>query len=155
MITQTVKYALRTLAYLAQQEGDIFFQGRDIAEKLHIPPNYLGKILQKIVRARLVDSQKGFRGGFRAIRPANQISLYDVLLALDGIPRDVALGDSAPADDQLPSTFFDRFENIAQLYTDFLKKTTLADMLAPPGSEPAAEAETRALVEKAAEAMQS
>lgn len=150
MITQTAKYALRTLAYLAQQDGSAFLQTKELAEALNIPTNYLGKILQKISRARLVDSQKGLHGGFRSIRPANQISLYDVLDALDGIPRDVALGQADLPDNHLPSTFFNRFESIARLYTDFLKKTTLADMLAAPDSESAAEAEATALINETA-----
>lgn len=153
MITQTTKYALRTLAYLAQQKGDTFLQTRDLAEALNIPANYLGKILQKISRARLVDSQKGLHGGFRSIRPSSQITLYEVLEALDCIPRDVALGKFDPPDNHLPPTFFDRFESIARLYTDFLKKTTLADMLAAPDAEMAAEAEATALVAETADAI--
>ncbi len=150
MITQTAKYTLRTLAYLAQQEGDTFLQTREIAEALNIPLNYLGKILQKISRARLVDSQKGLRGGFRAIRPANQISLFEVLMALDCIPSDMVLTKSDPPDKHLPPTFFDRFESIARLYTDFLRKTTLADMLAAPDAGEAAKAEATALAAKTA-----
>jgi Rrf2 family protein len=153
MITQTAKYALRTLAYLSQQDGSTFLQTRDLAEALHIPPNYLGKIMQKISRAQLVDSQKGLHGGFKSIRPANQISLYDVLLALDGIPRDVALDKSDPPDEHLPPTFFDRFESCARVYTDFLKQTTLADMLAGAKAETASEIEVAVLVNEAADAI--
>jgi Rrf2 family protein len=134
MITQTAKYALKALAYLAQQDHDRYLMGRDMAEALNIPPNYLGKILQKLSRARLVDSQKGLHGGFKAARPASQISIHDVLLALDAIPSDVAMSPSDTPDEHLPCTFFDRFESIARLYTDFLKQTTLADMLRPPGT---------------------
>ena len=153
MITQTAKYALRTLGYLAQQEGETFLQTREIAEALNIPLNYLGKILQKVSRARLVDSQKGLHGGFKAIRPANQISLFEVLMAVDCIPRDVALTKSDLPDKHLPPTFFDRFESIARIYTDFLRKTTLADMLAVPDAEAAAETAAAALVAETAGAV--
>ena len=141
MITQTAKYAFRTLAYLAQQEGDTFLQARYLAQRLHIPAGYLGKLLQQISRAGLVDSRKGRHGGFRSIRPADQIKLYDVLRALDGIPRDAGLDKSSVFDNPLPPTFFDCFESIARLYSDFLKMTTLADMMASPDAKSAAKTE--------------
>ena len=66
MITQTGKYALRILAYLAEHEGERI-QGHRIADDTAIPSNYLSKILNKLCKCGWVSSRKGF-GCFRRHR---------------------------------------------------------------------------------------
>ena len=128
MLTQTAKYAIRALVYLAQQDSDLFCQTREIARTVHVPPNYLGKTLQKLAYARILDSQKGLHGGFRITRSANRVSLYDIMLAVEAIPREMADHQSMH-DSELPSEVYARLSKISGMYTRFLKHTTLADLL--------------------------
>ncbi len=128
MLTQTAKYAIRALVYLAQQDSDMFCQTREIAQTINVPPNYLGKTLQKLSHARILDSQKGLHGGFRTARSAHRISLYEIMVAVEAIPRDM-VDDASIHDNELPSEVYARLNSISAQYTQFLRDTTLADLL--------------------------
>ena len=83
MISQTGRYALRILGYLAEHDGD-WALGRDIAAATHIPANYLGKILNQLRKAGYVRSQKGWGGGFMLERSAGRQPIGGVLELFEG-----------------------------------------------------------------------
>lgn len=128
MLTQTAKYAIRALVYLAQQDPDLYCQTKDIAKTINVPANYLGKTMQKLAHARILDSQKGLHGGFHVSRPANRITLHEIMVAIEAIPRDM-VDDPSMDSDELPSEVYGRLTEIAARYTQTLKETTLADLL--------------------------
>lgn len=132
MLTQTAKYALQALIYLSQQVEDDYHQTREIAKRICVPSNYLGKTLQKLARARIVDSQKGLHGGFRSALLPEQVRLYDVLSAIDAVPKEADIdADSTNELDGLRK----RLDGIHQLYHKFLKETTLEDVMKPDSDE--------------------
>lgn len=128
MLTQTAKYAIRALIYLAQQDPDLYCQTKDIAQKVHVPANYLGKTMQKLAHARVLDSQKGLHGGFRVARAPKKISLYEIMVAVEAIPRDMA-DDPSMDSDELPSEVYSRLTQISAQYAQTLRETTLEDLL--------------------------
>ena len=128
MITQTAKYALKALLCLIQQDDLRYYQTKEIARRIDVPANYLGKTMQKLAQARILDSQKGLHGGFRLARSADKISIYDIFIALEVIPRDFSL-DSDPRHDDLPAGIYAKFSELNQIYADHLKKMSLADIL--------------------------
>ena len=79
-----VDYAVRALAYLAAKPVGAPIRRIDIGEAQDIPEHYLAKILRKAVRAGLVYSEVGPRGGFWLARPADEISLLSVYESLNG-----------------------------------------------------------------------
>lgn len=129
MLTQTARYAIRAMVYLAQQDSDMFCQTREIAQTINVPPNYLGKTLQKLAHARVLDSQKGLYGGFRTARSSHRISLYEIMVAIEAIPRDMIGSHSPKHNSELPSDVYWRLNEISSMYTQFLRDTTLADLL--------------------------
>jgi Rrf2 family transcriptional regulator, nitric oxide-sensitive transcriptional repressor len=86
MFSQTNEYALRVITYLALHP-DKPAKNADIAETTHVPPGYLYKVLQTLDRAGLVHGQRGMHGGFVLARPAEEISVLDVISAVDPLPR--------------------------------------------------------------------
>jgi Rrf2 family protein len=82
MLSQTAEYALRAVVYLASS-GDAPCVAQDIAKATRVPSGYLSKVLQGLVREKLVTSRRGLRGGFALARPASRISVLDVLAATD------------------------------------------------------------------------
>jgi Rrf2 family protein len=82
MISMTAEYALRAAVLLAQRHGQALTT-RDIADVTKIPAGYVSKILQAMVRNRLVLSQRGVGGGFKLARHPDQISVLDVFAAVD------------------------------------------------------------------------
>jgi Rrf2 family protein len=131
MLTQTADYALRALIYLVHDDDDGYHQTRDMATALNVPANYLGKILQLLGHKKLVESQRGMRGGFRLSRLPEQIRLFDVLEALDTIPTDPTCALVNGGRQIELCTLHRRFASMTATYIAFLKDTTLADVLQP------------------------
>ena len=84
---------------------DIAFHGdggaaqiKDIAERQGIPPRFLEQIFQDLRRAGLVSSKRGPRGGYQLARPPRELSVGDVVRALEGPITVYAAGDEVGED---------------------------------------------------------
>lgn len=88
MLSHTCKYAIRALIYLelfASPEEKIGI--KNMASELDIPSPFLGKILQTLVKQKLLASTKGPHGGFYLEKPAMDIPVMEIIEIIDG--RDV------------------------------------------------------------------
>jgi len=83
MITREADYAIRVVLYLAQHSDEGAVSTADLAEEMDIPYRFLRKIVRRMVEAELVVSQRGQGGGLRLARKEGDISLADVLNAID------------------------------------------------------------------------
>ena len=86
MLSQTHEYALRAAVFLASEEGEPR-TAREIAAATSVPPGYLAKVLQQLVRGGIATSQRGLNGGFLLARPASKVPVLDVVNAVDPIRR--------------------------------------------------------------------
>lgn len=85
MLSNTCKYAARALIYLGKNATEKDKVGiKKIASDLGIPTPFLGKILQNLVRQKVLISTKGPNGGFALGKKAKDISLYDIVTIVDG-----------------------------------------------------------------------
>ena len=134
MLTQTAKYAIRALIQITNDDTIGYSQTRELARATGIPANYLGKILQKLTHARILDSQKGLHGGFRGARSAQNISLYDILVAIEAIPRDFVAQTAGSDDAGMPSCIYGKMVEMSNIYAAFLKTTSLAELAAKPAT---------------------
>jgi Rrf2 family protein len=82
-ISAKADYAIRALAELAAEGGGPV-KGERLATSQQIPPKFLENILSELRHAGLLYSQRGAEGGYWLARPADQISLADVIRAVDG-----------------------------------------------------------------------
>jgi Rrf2 family protein len=85
MISQTAEYALRAIVYLADK--DVPQTTAQIAETTLIPAGYLAKVMQVLSRARLVHAQRGLRGGFTLVRTPPDLTVFEVVNAVDPVRR--------------------------------------------------------------------
>jgi len=86
MLSQTCKYAIRSIIYIAQNADDNKKVGlKKISEELNIPAPFLGKILQTLSKKKILLSTKGPNGGFLLYRDAKEISLLDIMEIIDGL----------------------------------------------------------------------
>jgi Rrf2 family protein len=76
--------ALMAMKHLALRADASSASAREIAEAYDIPVELLAKVLQRLVHRGLLTSQQGTRGGYVLARPAQQISVADVIQAVDG-----------------------------------------------------------------------
>ena len=82
-LTKKADYGLIAMRYLAEN-GVSASSAKDIAEAHGIPPELLAKILQKLVKARLLTSHHGTNGGYKLARAAREISALEVIKAIEG-----------------------------------------------------------------------
>jgi len=85
MISNTSKYAIRAVIYLALFASEEKKSGiKEISAALDIPTPFLGKILQMLAKKNILNSSKGPHGGFSLQRPAMDISIMDIIEIIDG-----------------------------------------------------------------------
>jgi Rrf2 family protein len=83
-ITRQADYALRAMLYLAQLEPTQRAATSQIADEQHIPPSFLAKIISQLSIAGLIHTSRGARGGVSLARPPEEVSILEVVEAIDG-----------------------------------------------------------------------
>jgi Rrf2 family protein len=140
MLSKTSEYALRAVLYLARDTRGVPVPAGDIASGLDVPANYLSKILHALSRAGVVRSERGPGGGYRLARPADSMSLADVIGAFDPIaPKSGCLLGRARCLDDQPCAAHERWRQVFDPVTAFFRDTMVAELLEPSGelAEPA------------------
>ena len=85
MLSNTSNFAIRALVYLELYSSPAKRVGiRQMTKDLDIPEHFLGKILQLLVKSKLLGSSKGPNGGFYLMKPAIDTTMLDVVEAIDG-----------------------------------------------------------------------
>jgi Rrf2 family protein len=83
-LTKKADYALMAMKHLAERASEGSQSAKDVAEAFGIPHEALAKILQRLAKAGLLQSQHGTNGGYTLARPAHTISAFEVIKAIDG-----------------------------------------------------------------------
>jgi Rrf2 family protein len=85
-ISQAGAYALHALMYMVRHITQLPVTSATIAKAEGIPPGYLAKIFQRLVKARLVRSVRGHKRGYVFARPPEEISLLELFEIIEGGP---------------------------------------------------------------------
>ncbi len=83
-ISRRIEYGLRAMIFLASVPGDSITPFREIARRMDVPQDFLAKILKTLAQKELVKSTRGAHGGYSLGRPSKQISMLDVIEAVEG-----------------------------------------------------------------------
>ena len=86
MISQTAEYALRAMVFLGDNQGQLFTSEK-LAAAIKVPTQYLSKMMQQLVRVDLVISQRGRLGGFGITKQLADISVLEVVRAVERSQR--------------------------------------------------------------------
>lgn len=131
MFSQTLEYSLRAVAMLAG-DPETARTTREIAEVTKIPQAYLSKVLQELRRAGIVQSQAGARGGVRLVRDPEELTILEVVNAVDPVARirECPLGLASHGVRLCP--LHKRLDSAMEMVEDAFAKTTLAEVLAEP-----------------------
>jgi Rrf2 family transcriptional regulator, iron-sulfur cluster assembly transcription factor len=134
MTTQTVRYALQILGHLRDRSGGRV-RVEEAANATGIPANYLSKILNRLRKAGLVESRKGWGGGF-ALRPeANSAPIADIVLLFEGARARTGsdCGYGWPrCDSEHPCPLHPYWQQIRGHYDEMLDKITIGDLASRP-----------------------
>ncbi|MGE0041296.1 MAG: Rrf2 family transcriptional regulator [Vicinamibacterales bacterium] len=129
-LSKKADYALIAMKHLATRpEGGASSSAREIAEAYDIPLELLAKVLQRLVRGRLLVSVQGTRGGYRMGRPADRITVADVIQAVDGPVTVTACSEDDHGCDQYSKcSIRDPLWKIKTRILDALTTMTMAEM---------------------------
>ncbi|HKI33844.1 MAG TPA: Rrf2 family transcriptional regulator [Gemmataceae bacterium] len=128
-LTRATSYALHAVAYMAtQKQQDKPVASHHIAQARGIPERFLLKVLKPLVSARVLLSIKGPNGGYRLAKPPSDITMLEILEAVDGPIR-----GQAPLTDEGNGTLNTKLENICKQSADqvrkHLEKVRISDLL--------------------------
>lgn len=143
-LSKKADYGLLALRHMAANRDRAAVSARELAEAYDIPPELLAKVLQKLVRARLLASHQGIRGGYALGRPAAAISVADVIQAVDGPLTVTACSDTDHSCDQYSKcSIRDPLWRVKDRILAALSATSVADLaadmpLVPPPATPLA-----------------
>lgn len=130
-LSKKADYALLAMRHLAAGVDKGALSARELAEAYDIPPELLAKVLQKLVRGRLLLSHQGIHGGYGLSRPAQSISVADVIQAVDGPLTVTACSDSDHSCDQYTKcNIRDPLWRIKDRIVSALAATSVADLVA-------------------------
>ncbi len=134
MISKTGIHAILALILMAELPPGVYAGAAQIADKVGAPRNYLGKLLKRLAQEGLVESQKGFGGGFRLARPPERITLYNIIEPLEHVSKwnGCFLG-RAKCSESEPCAVHDRWSKIRTDYLRFLESTKIAELIDKTG----------------------
>ena len=127
-LTRASSYALHAVAYMAAQKTDKPIASHHIAAARGIPERFLLKVLKPLVSARVLLSIKGPNGGYRLARKPDDITMLEILEAVDGPIR-----GQAPLTDERNGSLTNKLESICKQSADqvrkHLEKVRISDLL--------------------------
>lgn len=129
MISRTAEYALRAVVWLAD-EPDRAVGTKTISDAARIPPGYLSKVLQILSRAGIVSSTPGRGGGFRLVGRPDEISVLDVITAVDPIERIHTCPLHLPSHANRLCPLHARLDQAMGQMEDAFARSTIAELLA-------------------------
>jgi len=128
-LTKKADYGLMAMKHLAERAHEGACSAKDVAEAYGIPPEALAKILRRLVKAKLLLSQHGINGGYVLARPAQSISAFEVIQAIEGplfITSCVTVRGAC--DQSTRCTVREPLRKVSTRIEDVLKRITISEM---------------------------
>ena len=137
LYSTSTQYAIRGLSQLALLANGKSMMLEQLAEGTGLPKDFLSKVFQQLVKAGILKSIKGRGGGFLLAKLPHEISLAHIIEATDrpNFCNRCVVGLD-PCNDSMPCPEHDLFKPIRQRLNDYLRTTTLADLVASLKTKP-------------------
>ncbi|HSW51249.1 MAG TPA: Rrf2 family transcriptional regulator [Bryobacteraceae bacterium] len=129
--SRSAEYAIRAFVNLSRVPEGKYAMVKHIAQEEGIPTHFLAKILQQLARKGLLRSSKGPTGGFTLRHQASEISLMNIVEALDGLgDYEKCASGLAECNDDMPCGMHDSWALLRSRIIEYLKQTSIADIQA-------------------------
>jgi Rrf2 family protein len=131
IFSSPTEYAIRGLSELAIRGDDQRIMLDELVDGTNLPRDFMAKVFQRLVHGGLLRSAKGRGGGFSLARPAHEITMMQIVEAIDGPQTmDRCVVGLEKCHDHMPCPQHDLYKPIRQRLKDYLHTTTLADLTA-------------------------
>ena len=134
-LSKKTDYGFLAIQLLMSAPPGAYFSAREIAARHKIPPALLAKLLQRLARKGLVASHHGIKGGYQIARKASEITVWEIIEAIEGpigaaecrhaSPQDCR--EAGPCDGRRPAL------TVQRKIVEILGRTTLDDLAALQG----------------------
>ena len=131
MFSQTVEYALRAVVHLASNAPNAQTT-EEIAKATRVPQAYLSKVLQNLVQCGVVKSQRGIGGGMSLAKKPSELTILEVVNAVDPIKRIHSCPLDLAAHGVRLCPLHRRVDNALALVEDAFRSTTLQEVIDEP-----------------------
>lgn len=130
MISTRGRYALRILVDLAENQNEGYITLKEAADRQEISEKYLESIVKDLVKGRFIEGVRGKGGGYRLSRPAEEISVLDVLQSADGTIAPVACLEegSAPCSRAAVCKTLPLWKGLDRVVSEYLSGFTVRDL---------------------------
>lgn len=136
-LTRGADYGTRGIIRLAQMPFNSVALVGDIAAEEGLPESYLAKIFQDLAKEGLIRSHRGAKGGFSLARSPDEITLKDIIEAIEGpIALSRCLSPSEACERQSSCSLHPVLAKAQQALLKMLDGTTLSDLARPDGARP-------------------
>ena len=126
LLTRTTCYGLIAVKHLAEQPRESSFSAKDLADFDGFPQEALAKILQRLARTGLLLSHHGIKGGYSLARDPHQISVLEVIKAIEGAPRDGIRGKHWQPLESVAG--YHQLHMVSQIVEDALGRVMISDI---------------------------
>src|SRR5207244_6525546 len=127
-LTRASSYAIHALVFMAAQQQNKPVASHHIAKARGIPERFLLKVLKPLVSARVLHSIKGPNGGYRLARTAHDISMLEVIEAVDGPIRGIAPSSQSQNDGHLDRKLDTICNQSAEQLRKHLQKVRISEL---------------------------
>jgi Rrf2 family protein len=132
-ISRKIDYALRAMIHLAGLPRDKIASLQDLSTTLHLPREFLAKILKLLAEKNLVRSARGARGGYQLARPAADVSFLEVIEAVEGpVQLNVCLDHMDRCDVSASCTMVHVWKAGQERMLEVYRRTSLAELIREP-----------------------
>ncbi|RJR20823.1 MAG: Rrf2 family transcriptional regulator [Desulfobacteraceae bacterium] len=129
-ITRQTEYAIRTLLELSRVPFGKLLQTRVISERQGIPEVFLTKTVQVLALAGLVQTQRGTQGGVKLAVPGDQITLADIITAIEGtLAINICLAENYSCPNMATCKVHQVFRRAQEAMLSELNSVTLSDLV--------------------------
>jgi len=137
-LSRTVNYAVRATLQLAKSESAVPVPCSQLAAEGKMPERFLLQILRNLVTHGILRSTRGVDGGYSLVRPADQISLLEVIEAIEGpYDSESSLGEAEGITLEAQGKLNDALTQVTETQRKQLEAIKLSALLPPPPEEPA------------------
>ena len=131
-LSRLTDYGIVLMVHLARDRGGAPCNARSLAAETDLPAPVVSKILKSLARDGLLASQRGSKGGYTLVRPAEDISVPEMITALEGPISLTACTVHPGSCDQEPScNVREPWQQINAAVQDALSRISLADLASP------------------------
>ncbi len=130
VLSHTAEYSLKAVLYMAEHAAECPIRASTTADALGISRDYLSKIMHQLVRAGVLSSARGKRGGFGLAVPPTEVTLLSVVGQFDQIKASGSCLLGRPeCSDSSACSAHERWKAASEPLLSFFRETTVADLL--------------------------